>query len=220
MLTLMKQARAFGLGVMLTTQNPVDLDYKGLTNAGTWFIGKLQADRDKQRLLDGLEGLSTEGGNRPDRQELDKIISGLGNRVFMLHNVNQAQPIIYQTRWAMSYLRGPLTRSQVRELVKDNRAALLGSAATAGAAQAVAPAAGVTAPAGAAKAVAAASATGAIGGMRRPCRPTCPLSTCRPAARCTRRWAIWKADWERRSTHGQQAALRGPAAWPGHGHVL
>ena len=144
MLTLMKQARAFGLGVMLTTQNPVDLDYKGLTNAGTWFIGKLQADRDKQRLLDGLEGLPTAGSDRPDRQQLDKIISGLGNRVFMLHNVNQPQPIIYQTRWAMSYLRGPLTRSQVKELMKDNRSALLGSPANAGAAQAVAPAAGVT----------------------------------------------------------------------------
>jgi hypothetical protein len=128
MLTLLKQARAFGLGVMLTTQNPVDLDYKGLTNAGTWFIGKLQADRDKQRLLDGLEGLSADGGSRPNRQQLDKIITGLGNRVFLLHNVNQKQPVIFQTRWAMSYLRGPLTRSQVRELVKDQREALLGQA--------------------------------------------------------------------------------------------
>lgn len=129
MLTLMKQARAFGLGVMLTTQNPVDLDYKGLTNAGTWFIGKLQADRDKQRLLDGLEGLSTDGGARPNRQEMDRTISALGNRVFMLHNVNQPQPILFQTRWAMSYLRGPLTRSQVRELVKEQRAALLSQSA-------------------------------------------------------------------------------------------
>jgi len=138
MLTLLKQARAFGLGVMLTTQNPVDLDYKGLTNAGTWFIGKLQADRDKQRLLDGLEGLPTDGGNRPNRQELDKIISALGNRVFLLHNVNQSKPIIFQTRWAMSYLRGPLTRSQVRELVKDQRAALLGQPAPAAPATAAA----------------------------------------------------------------------------------
>lgn len=153
MLTLLKQARAFGLGVMLTTQNPVDLDYKGLTNAGTWFIGKLQADRDKQRLLDGLEGLPTEGSNRPNRQELDKIISALGNRVFLLHNVNQSKPVIFQTRWAMSYLRGPLTRSQVRELVKDQRAELLGQAAPA-TPTAVAPAsssaAQPAAPAGAA----------------------------------------------------------------------
>lgn len=154
MLTLLKQARAFGLGVMLTTQNPVDLDYKGLTNAGTWFIGKLQADRDKQRLLDGLEGLPTDGGNRPNRQELDKIISALGNRVFLLHNVNQSKPIIFQTRWAMSYLRGPLTRSQVRELVKDQRAALLGQSAPAAPATAAAAPASVpvAAPAGAATA--------------------------------------------------------------------
>ncbi|MER2599339.1 MAG: DUF87 domain-containing protein [Caldilineales bacterium] len=124
MLTLMKQARAFGLGVMLTTQNPVDLDYKGLTNAGTWFIGKLQADRDKQRLLDGLEGL--EGSNRPSRQQLDKIISALGSRVFLMHNINQKQPVVYQTRWAMSYLRGPLTRSQVRGLMQTQRSQLQG----------------------------------------------------------------------------------------------
>ncbi len=131
MLTLLKQARAFGLGVMLTTQNPVDLDYKGLTNTGTWFIGKLQADRDKQRLLDGLEGIGAGGGGQPSRQELDKMISGLGNRVFLLHNVNQGKPITYQTRWAMSYLRGPLTRSQVKELMKEQRTAVLGRAAPA-----------------------------------------------------------------------------------------
>jgi len=164
MLTLLKQARAFGLGVMLTTQNPVDLDYKGLTNAGTWFIGKLQADRDKQRLLDGLEGLSSEGGTRPNRQEMDKIISALGNRVFMLHNVNQKQPIIYQTRWAMSYLRGPLTRSQVRELVKDQRAALLGQAtAPAAAPAAAAPSTPQPAVAPAAPAMAAALGLAAPG---------------------------------------------------------
>ncbi|MFZ2488020.1 MAG: DUF87 domain-containing protein [Anaerolineae bacterium] len=142
MLTLLKQARAFGLGVMLTTQNPVDLDYKGLTNAGTWFIGKLQADRDKQRLLDGLEGL--EGSNRPSRQELDKIISALGNRVFLLNNVNQPKPIIYQTRWAMSYLRGPLTRTQVRDLMKDQRTAWQAAQAAPATAKPAAPAAATT----------------------------------------------------------------------------
>ena len=161
MLTLLKQARAFGLGIMLTTQNPVDLDYKGLTNAGTWFIGKLQADRDKQRLLDGLEGLSSTPGQL-SRQEMDRLISALGNRVFMLHNVNQKQPIIMQTRWAMSYLRGPLTRSQVRDLMKNERTALLGAttptaapaAAPATPAMAAAtPAAPVAAPAGAKPAV-------------------------------------------------------------------
>lgn len=144
MLTLLKQARAFGLGVMLTTQNPVDLDYKGLTNTGTWFVGKLQADRDKQRLLDGLEGLAG-SGDRPSRQEMDRIISGLGSRVFLLHNVNQDRPIIFQTRWAMSYLRGPLTRSQVKQLMAGQRAPQSAAepapaAATASAALPVAPA--------------------------------------------------------------------------------
>lgn len=118
MLTLLKQARAFGLGVVLTTQNPVDLDYKGLTNAGTWFIGRLQTERDKLRVLDGLEGVSSEAGQTLNRGELSRIISDLGNRVFLLHNVHEPTPITFQTRWAMSYLRGPLTRPQVRQLME------------------------------------------------------------------------------------------------------
>ena len=119
LLTLLKQARAFGLGVMLTTQNPVDLDYKGLSNAGTWFIGKLQTDQDKARVLDGLQSASAAAGSALDRSQLDRIISALGTRVFLLHNVHEAQPVIFQTRWAMSYLRGPLTRSQVRQLMAE-----------------------------------------------------------------------------------------------------
>jgi hypothetical protein len=117
LLTLLKQARAFGLGVILTTQNPVDIDYKGLSNAGTWFIGKLQTDQDKARLLDGLQAASTQAGKAPDRSELERIISGLGSRVFMLHNIHEGAPVIFQTRWAMSYLRGPLTRPQVSNLM-------------------------------------------------------------------------------------------------------
>lgn len=120
MLTLLKQARAFGIGVLLTTQNPVDLDYKGLTNTGTWFIGRLQAERDKLRLLDGLES-ATQGASL-DRAELNRLISGLGSRVFLLHNVHEDRPLTLHTRWAMSYLRGPLTRSQVRTLMADRRA--------------------------------------------------------------------------------------------------
>ncbi len=108
---------------MLTTQNPVDLDYKGLTNAGTWFIGKLQTERDKARVLEGLE---TRLGRAPaagfNRSELDKIISSLGSRVFLLHNVHEDSPVIFQTRWAMSYLRGPLTRSQVKTLMASRPA--------------------------------------------------------------------------------------------------
>ncbi len=117
LLTLMKQARAFGVGVMLTTQNPADLDYKGLTNAGTWFIGRLQAERDKARLLEGLENVSAQAGGALNRSQIDKILSSLGKRVFLLHNVHEEQPVIFKTRWAMSYLRGPLTRMQVRDLV-------------------------------------------------------------------------------------------------------
>lgn len=117
MLTLLKQARAFGIGTVLATQNPVDLDYKGLTNAGTWFIGRLQAERDKARVLDGLIGASNSAGKGGlDRRELENIISGLKSRVFLLHNVHAAGPLIFQTRWAMSYLRGPLTREQIARL--------------------------------------------------------------------------------------------------------
>ena len=89
MLTLLKQARAFGLGVVLATQNPVDLDYKGLSNAGTWFIGRLQTQRDKDRVLEGLEGASTAAGHAFDRQEMDRLLSGLGSRVFVMNNVHE-----------------------------------------------------------------------------------------------------------------------------------
>jgi len=121
MLTLLKQARAFGVGIVLTTQNPVDLDYKGLTNAGTWFIGRLQTERDKMRVLDGLEGASSQAGQALDRDQLSRTISALGKRVFLLHNVHEEQPVTFQTRWAMSYLRGPLTRLQVRDLMADRK---------------------------------------------------------------------------------------------------
>ena len=116
LLTLLKQARAFGLGVVLATQNPMDLDYKGLSNAGTWFIGRLQTDRDKARVLDGLEGVMSEAGATFDRQRMTKILSGLGNRVFLLNNVHEDSPVLFQTRWTLSYLRGPITRDQIRLL--------------------------------------------------------------------------------------------------------
>jgi len=134
LLTLLKQARAFGLGIMLTTQNPVDLDYKGLTNAGTWFIGKLQTDRDKMRVLEGLESVVSEVGTLLDRKVLDRLISSLDSRVFLLHNVHEDRPITFYTRWAMSYLRGPLTRRQVGQLMGER-----GADVPAGAASATAP---------------------------------------------------------------------------------
>lgn len=125
LLTLLKQARAFGLGVVLATQNPVDLDYKGLSNTGTWFIGRLQTERDKNRVLDGLEGAAaTAGGAAFDRQQMDQMLSALGNRIFLLNNVHRGTPQVFETRWAMSYLRGPLTRSQIKTLMADHKMAL------------------------------------------------------------------------------------------------
>ncbi len=123
LLTLMKQARAFGVGIVLATQNPVDLDYKGLTNAGTWFVGRLQTERDKARLMDGLEGIAAAGSMPFDRAALEKTISSLGNRVFLLNNVHDTAPSVFQTRWALSYLRGPLTRDQIRQLMARQKTA-------------------------------------------------------------------------------------------------
>ena len=117
LLTLLKQARAYGVGVVLATQNPVDLDYKGLANAGTWFIGRLQTERDKNRLLDGLEGAATSAAGSFDRGRMEQVLAGLGNRVFLMHNVNEDGPAIFESRWAMSYLRGPLTRPQIKQLM-------------------------------------------------------------------------------------------------------
>jgi hypothetical protein len=116
LLTLLKQARAFGVGVVLATQNPVDLDYKGLANCGTWFIGRLQTERDKARLMEGLSGASAQAGVAFDSARTDEILSSLGKRVFYLNNVHTNTPVIFQTRWALSYLRGPLTRDQIKSL--------------------------------------------------------------------------------------------------------
>ena len=113
LLTLLKQARASGVGVMLATQNPVDLDYKALSNTGTWFLGKLQTERDKARVLDGLEGVSSSWS----RGQLDQTLSGLRSRVFLMHNVHEKEPVTFETRWTLSYLRGPLTRDELRKAI-------------------------------------------------------------------------------------------------------
>ncbi len=118
LLTLLKQARAFGLGVVAATQNPVDLDYKALANAGTWMLGRLQTERDKARVLDGLEGAASSAGAGFDRAELDQLLSALGKRQFLLHNVHEKQPVVFETRWALSYLRGPLGREEIKRLTK------------------------------------------------------------------------------------------------------
>ncbi len=113
MLRLLKQARAFGVGLLLASQNPVDIDYKGLSNAGTWFIGKLQTDQDKQRFLDGPEGVA--GGM--DRSAYDRLISNLSKRIFLMHDVHLNQPgVVFESRWTINYLAGPLTRTQVPAL--------------------------------------------------------------------------------------------------------
>jgi hypothetical protein len=122
LLTLLKQARAFGLGVMLATQNPADLDYKGLSNTGTWFIGRLQAERDKLRVLDGLEGAAAAQNAQFNRQELDTLLSGLAQRTFLLHNVHEDKPQVFQVRWAMSFLRGPISREQIKQLMDPLKA--------------------------------------------------------------------------------------------------
>ncbi len=121
LLTLLKQARAYGVGVVLATQNPVDLDYKGLSNTGTWFIGRLQTERDKARVLEGLEGASSGSGQRFDRQAMERTLAGLGNRVFLMNNVHEDEPVVFETRWVMSYLRGPLTRAQIKALMDPIR---------------------------------------------------------------------------------------------------
>ncbi|MDH3350110.1 MAG: ATP-binding protein, partial [Gammaproteobacteria bacterium] len=118
-LTLLKQARAYGLGLVLATQNPVDLDYKGLSNTGTWFIGRLQTERDKARVMEGLEGASD--GNF-DKQKMERTLAGLGKRRFLLHNVHEDEAVVFNTRWVLSYLAGPLTRDAIKTLMSRIKA--------------------------------------------------------------------------------------------------
>jgi hypothetical protein len=101
----------------------VDLDYKGLANTGTWFLGRLQTDRDKQRVLEGLEGAAAAQNASFDRRSMGELLAGLTSRVFLMNNVHEDAPIVLESRWAMSYLRGPLTRDQIKVLMKDRRPA-------------------------------------------------------------------------------------------------
>jgi hypothetical protein len=129
LLTLLKQARAFGVGVVLATQNPVDLDYKGLANAGTWFIGRLQTERDKARVLEGLEGAAASASANFNRQAMEETLAALGNRVFLMNNVHDDSPEVFETRWALSYLRGPLTRDQIKILMRARKTGAAAQAA-------------------------------------------------------------------------------------------
>lgn len=117
-LSLLKQARAYGVGLIMATQNPADLDYKALSNMGTWMIGRLQTSQDRDRLLDGM---SLDSAKRTQRKELDRRIAELNSREFVLHSAHTDEPEVFRTRWAMSYLRGPLTRREVRRLVDERR---------------------------------------------------------------------------------------------------
>ena len=139
LLTLLKQARAYGLGVVLATQNPVDLDYKGLANIGTWFIGRLQTERDKARIMEGLEGAAAATGGNFDASELEKTLSGLGSRIFLLNNTHEDGPITFESRWALSYLRGPLTRNQIKQLMDPIKGSIAAPQVSAAPAQSTAP---------------------------------------------------------------------------------
>lgn len=124
-LTILKQARAFGVGLVLSTQNPVDIDYKAISNAGTWMIGRLQTERDKQRLLDGMG--ASDGS--VDINAISERISALDKREFVLHSTRDSTPRHFSTRWAMSYLPGPLTREQISTLTpQTKRQSMLASA--------------------------------------------------------------------------------------------
>ena len=123
MMTMLKQGRAFGLGCLLATQNPVDLDYKALSNIGTWFLGRLQTERDKMRVLDGLEGAAGSQNAKFDRKQMEVLLSGLGNRVFLMNNVHEDGPVLFHVRWVMSYLTGPLARGQIKGLMAPKRGA-------------------------------------------------------------------------------------------------
>lgn len=146
-LTILKQARAFGVGLVLATQNPVDIDYKALSNAGTWMVGRLQTERDKDRLLEGISAAS--GGE--NKEELSNIISALDKRQFLLHQTRAEKPTLFGTRWAMSYLPGPLTRTQIADLMEERKGAASPQDASTGATsdKKLPAASGAAAPAGA-----------------------------------------------------------------------
>ena len=126
MLTLLKQARGYGLGICLATQNPADIDYKGLANIGTWFLGRLQTESDKQRVLEGLEGAAAQQCSGFDRSMTEQQLAALGNRVFLMKNIHNDSPTIFQSRSTLSYLKGPLSKDAIKELMvekrKDNKA--------------------------------------------------------------------------------------------------
>ncbi len=118
MLTLLKQARSFGIGVILSTQNPVDIDYKGLSNIGTWFIDRLQTKQDIEKVIDGLSSASENGLNK---QELSLALGTLAKRNFIMKNINEESIKTFETRWALSYLKGPLSKDAIKKLMENKK---------------------------------------------------------------------------------------------------
>jgi len=121
-LLLLKQGRAFGVSVILSTQNPVDIDYKALSNAGIWMIGRLQTERDRERVLQGLEMAADQAGRAIPIRELGRLISSLGKRIFLIHNVHKGVPELFKTRQALTILRNPLTLEEVAKLMESRKA--------------------------------------------------------------------------------------------------
>jgi DNA helicase HerA-like ATPase len=121
MLTLLKQARSFGIGIILSTQNPVDLDYKGLANIGTWFIGRLQTLQDKKKVIDGL----TTGNSNLNKQELMDMLSNLSKRNFIMKNIHEDSVKVFETRWVLSYLKGPISKDDIKKLMSQKIAKVI-----------------------------------------------------------------------------------------------
>ena len=210
LLTLLKQARAFGVGVLLATQNPVDLDYKGLANAGTWFIGRLQTERDKDRLLEGLEGVAAGTESGFDRQAMGETLAGLGKRIFLMYNVHEDAPVTFQTRWTMSYLAGPLDADADQDV---DGPAPSGAAAGAGGGCPGRDGHGLDCGGGDSRERGRAgrdgSPDGRSGHTTRPARPRSrsSISRCGAPSRPVRPWSTARASWpRRRSTSSAPAA--------------
>ncbi|HMB53794.1 MAG TPA: DUF87 domain-containing protein [Thermoanaerobaculia bacterium] len=220
LLTLLKQGRAFGVGTVLATQNPVDLDYKALANIGTWFLGRMQTERDKERLLDGLLGAS--GSSGLDRGEIDRLLSALGKRVFLAHNVHEEAPVVFHTRWAMSYLAGPLSRDQIKKLTRLTAGTEAGEPAQPAAAAPPSPPVTATPPPLPGAAPAAKAATNATPAARPVLPPEVPQTFVAPADGSATTYAphalgfarVHFVDDKRGVQHSEDLALLAPLAAP------
>ncbi len=123
LVALMKQARAFGVGVVVATQNPMDLDYRALSNAGLWCIGRLQTDADRARVVESVAGGEAAGGGEA-ASELTQVLKRLAPRWFLVRDAHLAeQTLLLQPRWTMSFMRGPMTRCETQKARGAGRSA-------------------------------------------------------------------------------------------------